>query len=270
MLDYLSGIVPAYRPSFVVCLLPFWIKSVFTYAVGRIVGHPLPGRAYNIWALVDAPVACKDKCGHIFDFGPDSAYWTKTISGYEPSFQMITSLVRDGDICVDVGANVGLLAVHMAQRAGLVIAIEPEPRNLKRLFHNRDLNHLQNLRIVPAVASNREGTEFLNTSTLSGYHSMVYRPPGFKTSLEVRAITLKRLLKDYAIEAIGFLKIDVEGAEAMVLEGLGEWLTPNRIRTMLIEVWTGNSRLVDVFRLKWSKVKEVADYGTSKDYLVTN
>ena len=80
---------------------------------------------------------------------------------FEPHFaELFQLLVRPGDRCVDVGANIGLHTVRMAKlagRDGAVTAIEPDPVLARPLERNLRLNELANVRLVNAAASDQPG-----------------------------------------------------------------------------------------------------------------
>jgi len=81
--------------------------------------------------------------------------------GYEKHFaELFGHLVRPGERCVDVGANVGVHSVRLARLVGAdgeVIAIEPDPDVAVRTNRNIALNGLANVRVINAAASGPGG-----------------------------------------------------------------------------------------------------------------
>src|ERR1700724_4253990 len=80
---------------------------------------------------------------------------------YEPfEMDLLLSLLNEGDIAVDIGANIGVYTLNMAQRIGAmgkVYAFEPEPTNFELLTKNVRENNLTNV-ICPELAlSNKAG-----------------------------------------------------------------------------------------------------------------
>jgi len=132
---------------------------------------------------------------------------------------------RPGDIVMDVGAHVGfftLRAAKMVGKEGLVVAVEPEPHNFSLLVKNIRLNKLRNVVAVRCALSDREGTTKLH---LCGSYSVCHtmRPELFDYDyigiLEVPTTTMDNLVRRLGLDRLDFVKMDVEGAELLVLKG---------------------------------------------------
>ena len=68
----------------------------------------------------------------------------------------VAARLRYGDVVVDVGANVGCIALMAAQivgPSGLVVAVEPNPDNVQMLYAGVVINELSNVRVFPYAAS---------------------------------------------------------------------------------------------------------------------
>lgn len=143
---------------------------------------------------------------------------------YEPQFaELFARLVRPGDRCVDVGANVGVHTVRLAKLAGRdgeVIAIEPDPGVFARTSSNVELNGLSNVRLLNAAASDAAGELSLfrpgNADTNRARASL--RNHAYLTG---QAITVPVLTVDDACgdDRVALIKIDVEGLEEAVVRG---------------------------------------------------
>ncbi len=134
------------------------------------------------------------------------------------------SLARPGTTAFDVGSNVGMFAVVMAAPVGVqgtVVAVEPDPANVRRLRANLALNLITNVRIVEAAAANRDGSLLLHLAEDSAYHSLgtVTHARQSTTPVTVEALRLDRIWQDAGEPVVSLMKIDVEGAEIGVLEG---------------------------------------------------
>ena len=143
---------------------------------------------------------------------------------YEPHFaELFALLVRPGDRCVDVGANVGVHAVRLARLTGPkgeVVAIEPDPGLLRRAECNVLLNDLGNVRLVNAAASDRPGQLSLYrpdpADTNRARASLLRHSYLTGDSITVPVVTVDSVCGDVRVALI---KIDVEGHEAAVLRG---------------------------------------------------
>ena len=149
-------------------------------------------------------------------------------------------------VCIDVGANVGYFTMLMAQaaRAGTVLAFEPLPLNVALIGASAALNGFANIRVVQSAVGDAPGTIEFTEAADSAYSSM--HDTGRKAvgrRLAVPVTTLDLALGDGRADV---LKIDVEGAEALVLGGAQALLAdPGRRPTViLIELFQPN---LDVF-----------------------
>jgi len=133
---------------------------------------------------------------------------------------LVARVARPGMIAVDVGANVGLHALALARlvgQGGRVHALEPEPRNRRLLERGIARARARNVLVHPVAASDKEGTLALYVSEANRGDHRTAPAPEARRALEVRAVTLDALLADEP--RIDFVKIDVQGAETLVLKG---------------------------------------------------
>jgi FkbM family methyltransferase len=168
--------------------------------------------------------------------------------------QFVTELNLEDDddrISIDIGANIGiytLLLSHLYPKCK-VISIEASPTIFEKLKLNCQLNNLlpgSNLVLLNKAVSDKDGTwvEFYEK------HSMSTMSKEFLTSISskiitnkddelhkeiVRTVTIDNLAETTNINEISFLKIDVEGAEVLVLKGAINILTEKKVRNMIIE-----------------------------------
>lgn len=160
----------------------------------------------------------------------------KTLAIYGEHERLETQLVRErlgpGKVAIDVGANIGyyaLLEATLVGQEGLVYALEPFPRNYGLLVRNIRLNGLQDrIRSFPLAAGNGNGTSNMYLGRSDNMHClMAYdREDAYKESIEVETVTLDRFLEDK--RRIDFLRMDLEGFECQVLEGMGKTLERDR------------------------------------------
>jgi FkbM family methyltransferase len=122
---------------------------------------------------------------------------------------------------VDIGANVGLYSLYLASRGDVrTLAIEPQPGILERLRFHLAANPAAKVDVRSVALSDREGevTLVLNDSDSGGTHIDKQdgrRDPGERISVSSKP--LLPVLAEAGITSIDALKIDVEGAEDIVL-----------------------------------------------------
>ena len=127
----------------------------------------------------------------------------------------------DDFVFVDIGANVGLYSLFVASRApgARIIAIEPQPGILERLRFNLAANPHVKVDVLPVAVADREGSVelLLDTSDSGGTHIATAMRSETGVSVPVPCRTLVAILAERKVARISALKIDVEGAEDVVL-----------------------------------------------------
>ncbi len=168
-------------------------------------------------------------------------------AGYEngtPNF--FVNRCRKAQIVLDIGANVGYYSIlaALSNPDVEVIAFEPVPQLYASLVRNIELNQLAS-RIKPMnfAISNRceEVSLFVPNNGVFCESSIL---PGFRpdsVQLRAEATTVDQFLEDRGLGSVDVIKIDVEGAEHLVFEGL--WKTLEKMRPDIIcEVLPGRFR----------------------------
>jgi len=150
---------------------------------------------------------------------------------YEPVLgSLMQRLLGEGDLCVDIGANAGyftLLAASRVGASGQVIAVEAAPGNAERIQRNAALNGWSDRIEVAAVAcADRDGELVLHVNEANDMHCRLELPQPGEVDwwlvrrrwrpVKVPARRLATLLGERAAQ-VRFIKLDIEGAEAMVV-----------------------------------------------------
>lgn len=157
----------------------------------------------------------------------------------EGTTRLFESSLAPGMVAIDVGAHVGyysLLAARQVGSEGKVYAFEPEPSNFGLLRANVERNGYRNIVLVNSAAANKEGTTTLYLSALDNGRHSTYRHglPG-AGSIDVQAMTIDDFLATEGWPKVDLVKIDVEGAELDVLEGMRELLQKAGPIKMIVE-----------------------------------
>lgn len=157
----------------------------------------------------------------------------------------IRDRVRPTDICFDVGANIGYHTTLMAQAApaGEVHSFEPVPLNWHLLSLNVLINRFQNVEYNNIALSDRQGRVVFSAASDGAYSSLV--PTGRRAEsarIEVEVDTLDAYAHARGIERVDILKVDVEGAEGLVLRGAQRLLSApaRRPRLVMLELFDPN------------------------------
>ncbi len=138
----------------------------------------------------------------------------------------LREFVPDGSVVIDVGANVGFFSRRFATWVGdhgEAILIEPEDRNYDALVSMLKREHLfDRARTLKAVAAAAPGRAFLEINPL---HPADHKLSKEDTGITVEAVTLDNLVHNKCNGKPSLVKIDVQGAEMLVLQGASEILT---------------------------------------------
>ena len=157
-------------------------------------------------------------------------------------------------IFVDVGANIGKYTIMISNQInnnGKIISIEPHPDNFKILKKNINLNKCKNVIPLNFACWNKKGT-----LKLFSHEDQPLLASAIKQSekyVTVSAESLDNILKKVKIKNVDFVKLDVEGAESKVLEGMKTMLKSGKTK-IIFEAW--NDKYVNDCR----KILETYNY----------
>ncbi len=149
-------------------------------------------------------------------------------------------LLRPGMTVVDVGANIGLytaLAAAGIGPAGRVVALEPDPESFSYLQKTLALNGFTTVEPCAAAASSGTGTAQLFRNPDNRGDSRLYDDPLLANPLAIQTTTLDELLRAHGIRSVDILKMDVQGAEGLVLAGAAQILRDSPNLTIMMEFW---------------------------------
>jgi FkbM family methyltransferase len=150
---------------------------------------------------------------------------------YEPELAYLEKVLSPGKVFIDVGANFGvytLVASKLVGTSGRVIAFEPTAQSFAILRQNIALNHFANVRAFQFALAQRRGKAWLYHGWDPVGNSLGKDPLCGNEGEEVQTEALDKLLEEKGIDRVHAIKIDVEGAEELVLRGAIRCLTTNR------------------------------------------
>jgi FkbM family methyltransferase len=147
--------------------------------------------------------------------------------------------VRPGWHCLDVGANHGYYTLIMADAAGpegRVVPIEPTPRLAELLRETLDVNGFPGVPVVQKAATATDGDRLqLVIPPRRSLNARLSEEPGPGDAVvEVESITIDALTADWP--RVDLIKIDVEGAEQSVWQGMQRTLAGNAGLIVILEL----------------------------------
>lgn len=144
--------------------------------------------------------------------------------------------LREDDVFFDVGANVGIVALHAAKICRTV-AFEPDPSFRRRLQVNSGLNSDRTVTVEPVAISDSDDRVVLYTDGDDGTSPSLVHQRGESGQVSVSARSLDSLVAEGRLPRPTVIKLDIEGAEILALRGAAGLLAaPERPRVLFIEV----------------------------------
>ena len=147
---------------------------------------------------------------------------------YEPELAYLEKLLSPGKVFIDVGANYGvytLVASRLVGAAGKVIALEPTAQSFTVLRQNIALNHFTNVLAFQVALKDTPGKAWLYHGWDPVGNSLGMDPLCGEEGEEVQTESLDNLLEENGVDRVDVIKVDVEGAEELVLRGATKTLT---------------------------------------------
>jgi len=168
-------------------------------------------------------------------------------------------------VFIDVGANTGFFTLLIASKSKKikVHAFDPIKLNISLLSASIEINDFTNIVVNQTCVGDYDGTVEFSISSDSAYSSIL--DSGRKTELKKILIPITRLdtyISNMNIKKIDFIKIDVEGAEKLVIQGASKIFSDSmlRPRLMMIELYDAN---LNAFK---TSVIEIIDLLALKGY----
>jgi len=165
-----------------------------------------------------------------------------TTGGWEHELMnAVKPLVRAGEGVLDIGAHVGYTAIRFAQwvgATGRVYAFEPVPAHRDQLMRNLEVNDFAaRVAVIPLAVSDRSGSlPFYDSHRSNTGMSSLSGRRGATASRQVETCAIDEWLPSAGVPPLALAKIDVEGAELLVVRGMMRTLVSTQIRAVLIEL----------------------------------
>jgi FkbM family methyltransferase len=162
----------------------------------------------------------------------------KSMGDEQYFLQKLLSVLHPGDVAYDIGASIGVHTVLMAKKVGQrgkIIAFEPESNSYASLQANINLNRLRNVISLKVALGNNFAESVLyskgGTADFSFISGSKLRP-----NSKVKMMPGDILVREKNLPLPKVIKIDVEGYEFYVIEGLKKTLKHNACENVLCEI----------------------------------
>jgi len=172
-------------------------------------------------------------------------------------------LVKEGDIVIDAGANCGMFTIpfaRMLKNTGVVIAIEPDKKNIELLKKNIKLNKLDNVRVIEKGCFSKKGEMTLYLDDFgTGGHSLLKKNVAEKEIIPVD--NLDNILKNLKTNRVNFIKIDVMGVELETFKGARQILKRDHPKIIFELLNKEDKKEVYKFLSQYGyKIKQITDW----------
>jgi FkbM family methyltransferase len=214
----------AFAPKAYLARIIAWTRAASDSFLGRKFAYSL--RRLGLRALDGTPVDI-EALGARMRLYPDGNVCEKRVL-FTPQFfdaperEMLASRLREGFTFIDIGSNIGAYSLFVAAKAGRgarILAVEPQPEIFARLAFNIAQNPFGTVKAVACALADKPGelTLFIDTAN-RGESSVRILNSSNATAVKVPAMTLLALVQGEGYDRIDAIKLDVEGAEDIILE----------------------------------------------------
>lgn len=152
--------------------------------------------------------------------------------------KFLLDILKKHDNFIDVGANMGAYSLIASSKIkdGNIFSFEPSPKISLKLYENINLNQKkENIRVITKVVSDKTGFINFDISSNPDYHHISHSAKG-KSILRLKTTTLDKFISSSKIKHIKLIKIDVEGAELLVLKGMQRSLAAKLVDFLIVEI----------------------------------
>lgn len=152
--------------------------------------------------------------------------------------EIMKQFIKPDDVILELGANIGyyvLLESKILSDKGHIYAVEPFAENVALLKRNIAMNKLTHVDVYDIAMSDKREIAKLYTGKACNLHSLVNTSDSEEADfVEVQTDTVDSFLEDK--RPITFLRMDIEGYEAVIINGMQQTLSSPRLKRMFIEI----------------------------------
>lgn len=163
------------------------------------------------------------------------------LSGFWESWLtlLFAQIIQPGAVCLDIGANFGYYSVLLSELCGengKTIAVEANPKTAELLKFTSFANG-HKFEVVPSAISNKKGEAVL-TITEHQIGGATIQPNDMapdRKQVTVPTLSVDELVRERHLPRVDIMKIDVEGVEPLVFEGMSETIERNPQLQIIME-----------------------------------
>jgi FkbM family methyltransferase len=169
--------------------------------------------------------------------------------------ELILSCLKEGDVFLDVGANIGYYSVLAGKKvgeSGRVISVEPVSSTARVLNLNLKLNGLKNVKIIQKATWS--SNQILTLHMPEGFFGLasVHKPAEATDSFVIRGVPLDDISEALKVN---LLKIDAEGSEYQILKGAKKTL--KKTRYVILETSTKKDEIICFLKEEGFKIRKL-------------
>lgn len=192
------------------------------------------------WKFKDEYMLSANNTDILFS-APNRIMIRRNKSRFSSEADVISDILQElnsDDIFYDIGANTGLYSLFAAKNCSKVISFEPYPPNYELLKKDMLKNGISNIEVCEIALSDSNGTVSFDQPVEDdvGYGSSSIVERDTSNSIEVPTRTGDELISEDSFPAPNIVKIDVEGSEPLVIDGMEDTLSDSDCRLVYCEV----------------------------------
>lgn len=184
------------------------------------------------------PLGAKIQSGEVRGYLRHRGFLEYVATGMEEESHyrtLVLDAVDSGTTFIDVGAHVGVYTLLTCQRARRVIAFEPDPYNFSALKQNARRSNCSNIELRKEAVADRSGRHSFRSFRSTFGSSLLPRKVDDYRELEVTTVPLDDVIRDSDLANL-VVKVDAEGAEPLVLAGMGRTILQAQRLTIFFEI----------------------------------
>lgn len=172
---------------------------------------------------------------------PNSSYAGLIIYKQYPEkeeLEYVHKTLSEKDVFIDVGANIGLVSLIASSKIkkGKIYSFEPSDIPRRTFQENIRLNNIKNIYLFDEVVSNKIGNIYFSRESACEIDHIAFLNRDGLGIVRKKSVTIDQFVKQNKLNNVDLLKIDVEGAEKYVFEGMINSLRNKIIKKIVFEV----------------------------------